>query len=167
MNLKNKNSLFWIGAAVLILPALMQAYLLMPFPGSQDLEAIKITYFLEKLILPSRLIGLLLLIVPVWSYITKGTVRQRIWLGIIVLISAGLYYFTDVEYRAEEMFKEPLKVHFAVQKDNQVPDSLLVVTVVNGGIAKAYPIQYVGYHHKIQDTVGDKPVLVTDRKSVV
>jgi len=161
MNLKLKNRLFWIGAAVLILPALVQAYLLMPFPGSQDLEAIKVTYFLEKIILPSRIIGLLLLIVPVWAYITKGTVKQRIWLGVIVLVSAGLYYFTDVEYRAEEMFKEPEKVQFAGQKDNQVPDSLLVMTVINGGVAKAYPVQYVGYHHKIQDKVGDKPVLVT------
>ncbi|UTA69304.1 DUF3179 domain-containing (seleno)protein [Emticicia sp. 21SJ11W-3] len=161
MNLTLKNRLFWIGAVVFILPALVQAYLLMPFPGSQDLEAIKITYFLEKIILPSRIIGLLLLIVPVWSFLTNGTIKQKVWLGVVALISIGLFYFTDVAYRAQEMFKEPVKIQFAGKKDNQVPDSLLVMTVVNGSVAKAYPIQYVGYHHKIQDNVAGKPVLVT------
>ncbi|GAB3512223.1 DUF3179 domain-containing (seleno)protein [Emticicia fontis] len=156
-----KKRLFWIGAICLIVPAFLQAYLLMPFPGSQDLEAIKLTYYLEKIILASRIIGLLLLAYPAWSYITKGSVKQRILVGIIVLIAGGLYYFTNVSYRAEVMFKEPGKMQFASQKDNKVPDSLVVMTVVNGGIAKAYPIKYVGYHHKIQDNVGDKPVLVT------
>ncbi|RYU95472.1 DUF3179 domain-containing (seleno)protein [Emticicia agri] len=156
-----KKSLFWIGTICLILPAFLQAYLLMPFPGSQDLEAIKLTYFLEKIIFPSRIIGLVLLIYPAWSYITQGSIKQKILLVVIVLIAAGLYYFTDVSYRAEVMFKEPGKIQFATQKDNKVPDSLVVMTVVNGGIAKAYPIKFVGYHHKIQDNVGDKPVLVT------
>ncbi|HEY1054180.1 MAG TPA: DUF3179 domain-containing (seleno)protein [Emticicia sp.] len=156
-----KKRLFWIGAICLIVPAFLQAYLLMPFPGSQDLEAIKLTYYLEKIILASRIIGLLLLAYPAWSYITKGSIKQKIFVGIIVLIASGLYYFTDVSYRAEVMFKEPGKMQFASQKDNKVPDSLVVMTVVNGGIAKAYPIKYVGYHHKIQDNVGDKPVLVT------
>lgn len=156
-----RKSLFWIGSICLILPALLQAYLLMPFPGSQDLEAIKLTYYLEKIILPSRIIGLLLLIMPVWSYITKGSARQKIMVAVIVLLAGGLYYFTDISYRAEVMFKEPGKIQFAKQKDNKVPDSLLVMTVVNEGVAKAYPIKFVGYHHKIQDNVGDKPVLVT------
>lgn len=156
-----KNRLFWIGAILLILPALLQAYLLMPFPGSQDLEAIKLTYYLEKIIFPSRIIGLLLLIYPAWLYITKGNTQQKIKAGIIVILAGGLYYFTDISYRAEVMFKEPGKIRFANQQDNKVPDSLLVMTVVNGAVAKAYPIRFVGYHHKIQDNVGDKPVLVT------
>ena len=156
-----KKSLFWIGAICLILPALLQAYLLMPFPGSQDLEAIKLTYYLEKIILTSRIIGLLLLAYPAWSYITKGSIKQKIWVGVIVQLAGGLYYFTDVSYRAEVMFKEPGTIQFANQKDNKVPDSLVVMTVVNGGVAKAYPIKYVGYHHKIQDNVGEKTVLVT------
>jgi len=158
---KLRKNLFWIGAICLILPALLQAYLLMPFPGSQDLEAIKLTYYLEKIILPSRIIGLLLLAYPVWSYVTQGTVKQKILVGVIVLLAGGLYYFTDMAYRAEVMFKEPEKIQFATQKDNKIPDSLLVMTVVNGGVAKAYPVKFVGYHHKIQDNVGDKAVLVT------
>jgi hypothetical protein len=156
-----KKRLLWIGTICLILPALLQAYLLMPFPGSQDLEAIKLTYYLEKIILTSRIIGLLLLAYPAWFYITKGNIKQKVLVGVIVLIAGGLYYFTDVSYRAEVMFKEPGKIQFANQKDNKVPDSLVVMTVVNGGVAKAYPIKFIGYHHKIQDSVGDKPVLVT------
>ncbi|MBA4853155.1 DUF3179 domain-containing (seleno)protein [Emticicia sp. BO119] len=156
-----KKRLFWIGAVCLILPALLEAYLLMPFPGSQDLEAIKLTYYLEKLIPASRIIGLLLLAIPAWSFITQGSNKQKGLVGIIVLVAIVLYYFTDVSYRAEVMFKEPEKIQFATQKDSKVPDSLVVMTVVNGSIAKAYPIKFVGYHHKIQDNVGDTPVLIT------
>lgn len=156
-----KKLLFWLGTCCLIIPALLQAYLLMPFPGSQDLEAIKVAYFLEKIILPSRIIGLLLWIYPASNYIRKGTTKQKIWVGVVILLNAGLYYFTDVAYRAEEMFKEPAITRFANQQDNKVPDSLLVMAVVNGNIAKAYPVQFVGYHHKIQDNVGNTPVLVT------
>ena len=31
----------------------------------------------------------------------------------------------------------------------------------NNGEAKAYPIQFLGYHHQVQDTVGGKPMMVT------
>ena len=86
-----KKRLLWIGAICLIVPALLQAYLLMPFPGSQDLEAIKLTYYLEKIILASRIIGLLLLAYPTWSYITQGSIKQKVLVGVIVLIDGGLY----------------------------------------------------------------------------
>jgi hypothetical protein len=36
-----------------------------------------------------------------------------------------------------------------------------VLGVVNNGVAKAYPLVYLGYHHKVQDNVGNLPVLVT------
>lgn len=31
----------------------------------------------------------------------------------------------------------------------------------HGGEARAYPVQYIGYHHQVQDTVGGQAILVT------
>jgi hypothetical protein len=36
-----------------------------------------------------------------------------------------------------------------------------VVGIYINGQAKAYPIEIIGYHHQVQDTVGGEPVLIT------
>jgi hypothetical protein len=40
MNNRLLSWLFWLGIFLLLVPGLVHAYLLMPFPGSHDLEAI-------------------------------------------------------------------------------------------------------------------------------
>jgi len=37
----------------------------------------------------------------------------------------------------------------------------LVIGVVSNHEAKAYPIQLIGYHHQVRDTVGNTPIMVT------
>jgi hypothetical protein len=152
---------FWVGWFLLVVPGLVHAYLLMPFPGSQDLEVITLVYYLEKWVWPARIAGLLLLLPPLWRTI-RSTNRREQWVrsGVLAL-SAGLFYFTDVAYKAERMFEEPQTVTFARPKESKVPDSLLVIGVVHEGVAKAYPVNYLGYHHKVQDQIGTLPVLVT------
>ena len=59
------------------------------------------------------------------------------------------------------MFEEPQTIKFANFIHNSVPESTVIIGVVNNGVAKAYPLNYLGYHHKIQDNVGGQPVLVT------
>ncbi|MFN8355174.1 MAG: DUF3179 domain-containing (seleno)protein [Spirosomataceae bacterium] len=155
------TKLFWTAVALLMLPSLVQAYLLMPFPGSQDLEVITIAYYLEHVIMPLRLVGALLLLPALWLIFTKGTRKAQWVVGVTLVVCAAMGYFSDVEYKAERMFEEPQHIRFESAQDNKVPDSLLVIGLVYDGNAKAYPINYLGYHHKVQDIVGTLPVLVT------
>ncbi|MBK7554517.1 MAG: DUF3179 domain-containing protein [Flavobacteriales bacterium] len=37
----------------------------------------------------------------------------------------------------------------------------LVLSVAHNGDARAYPIELIGYHHQVTDTIGGEPVLVT------
>ncbi|MES2731766.1 MAG: DUF3179 domain-containing (seleno)protein [Bacteroidota bacterium] len=151
----------WTGIFLLIIPGLVYAYLLMPFPGSQDLEAISVVYYLEKWVLPLRIVGVLLIIGPFWKTFTQGSLTDKLIKGMKGIICLALFYYTDIEYKAEAMFEEPQLVHFAESIHNKVPDSLLVIGVVHEGKAKAYPVNYLGYHHKVQDKVGTLPILVT------
>jgi hypothetical protein len=155
------NVLFWAGWFLLLVPGLVHAYLLMPFPGSQELEVISLVYSLEKCVWPARILGLLLLLPPLRRTIISGSRRERWTRGAVMALTLGLFYFTDVAYKAERMFQEPQTVKFATRAESKVPDSLLVIGVVHDGIAKAYPVNYLGYHHKVQDYVGRMPVLVT------
>ena len=45
--------------------------------------------------------------------------------------------------------------------NNTVVIDRLVLGVQINGQARAYPIQYIAYHHQVTDTVGGKPIMVT------
>jgi len=155
------SSLFWTGILLLVVPGLVHAYLLMPFPGSQDLNAITVSYYLEKIVLSLRIIGAALVIWYFVRYFSHGSTGGKIFKAAVLLVCLASFYITDFKFKAETMFEEPQTVKFADAIHNKVPESSLVIGVVNQGVAKAYPLVYLGYHHKVQDNVGAEPVLVT------
>ena len=59
------------------------------------------------------------------------------------------------------MFKQPKQLLLVNAAENKVDPNRLVIGVSINGEAKAYPIQFLGYHHHVQDTVGGKPIMVT------
>src|SRR5580704_14762171 len=73
MKKKTKSSIFWTGIILLVIPGLVHAYLLMPFPGSQDLNAITASYYLEKIVWPLRIVGGLLIVWYLFTYYSKNT----------------------------------------------------------------------------------------------
>lgn len=161
MKNNSRPLLFWTGIFLLFFPGLLHAYLLMPFPGSQDIEAIKLCYYLEKIILPLRIAGGLIVVWYLVKYFRKNTLKGILFKGAVLILLLGSLYVTDIQYKASSMFEEPKVVKFANAMDNKVPESYIVLGVVNNGVAKAYPLVYLGYHHKVQDNVGTLPVLVT------
>lgn len=160
-NTQGKSWIFWIGFCLLLIPGLVHAYLLMPFPGSQDLNAITISYYLEKLLIPLRLIGSALILYYVIKYFSDDSTKTKVIKLVAMLLFLGSFYVTDVMYKAEAMFEEPKTVKFANAINNKVSESMVILGVVNNGVAKAYPLIYLGYHHKVQDDVGGEAVLVT------
>lgn len=153
--------LFWGGIAFLLLPGLVHAYLLMPFPGSQNLNAITVSYYLEKVVTPLRVLGGLLIIWYAIFYFRSNSLSGKIVKAVVLALCLVSFYFSDFEFKAERMFEEPQTIKFANFINNRVPQSTVIIGVVSNGVAKAYPLNYLGYHHKIQDNVGNQPVLVT------
>jgi hypothetical protein len=158
---QTRSSLFWIGIVLLVVPGLIHAYLLMPFPGSQELNAITVCYYLEKIVLPLRVIGAILIVWYLFKYYMANSTRGKIVKGLVLVLCLGSFYITDFAFKAETMFEEPQVVKFANAMTNKVPENMVIIGVVNNGVAKAYPVVYLGYHHKVQDNVGNLPVLVT------
>ena len=58
-------------------------------------------------------------------------------------------------------FYQPGNKQFADGSDTAIHKDKLVIGVVINGEAKAYPIQLIGYHHQVRDTVGNTPVMIT------
>jgi hypothetical protein len=59
------------------------------------------------------------------------------------------------------MFYQPKNKILATVATNKVDSTKLVIGVVVNGQAKAYPVEIIGYHHQVVDTVGGEPVMVT------
>jgi hypothetical protein len=161
MKKQTKPAIFWWGIVLLVIPGLIHAYLLMPFPGSQDLNAITASYYLEKIVLPLRIIGGIMIVWYLVKYYSKNKKSGKIIKVAVLALCLISFYYTDIAYKAELMFEEPQVIKFANAINNKVPENLVIIGVVNNGVAKAYPLDYLAYHHKVQDNVGNEPVLVT------
>ncbi len=148
---------FWLGFLGFFLFEIVNVYFIMPMPGSQRMNSIGIAYFLYKWRWVFRgLFGLLILV---------GLFRsnwKRKWVPAIpLLLLAGVGYMVNFKMAADAMFRQPKKLMLTSAGNNKVDPNRLVIGVSINGEAKAYPIQFLGYHHHIQDVVGGKPVLVT------
>jgi hypothetical protein len=161
MKTQTKPWLYWAGIILLIVPGLVHAYLLMPFPGSQELNAITVSYYLEKIVMPLRIAGAILVIWYFVKFFSGNTISGKIVKSTVLLLCLVSFYFTDFMFKAESMFEEPQTIQFANAIHNKVPENFVIIGVVDHGVAKAYPVVYLGYHHKVQDNVGNKPVLIT------
>ncbi len=59
------------------------------------------------------------------------------------------------------MFIQPKNKMLAVVANNKIDTTKLIIGVTINGQSKAYPIEIIGYHHQVQDTIGGEPVIVT------
>jgi hypothetical protein len=106
-------------------------------------------------------VALLLLVYPVFQ-ILKNSKR---WKKVVALSVLGLYgiifFFFNFRFQADKMFYQPEHKNLVSAAVNKIPLEKLIVGVSFNGEAKAYPIQLIGYHHQVRDTVGGVPVMVT------
>jgi hypothetical protein len=86
---------------------------------------------------------------------------RKILLAIFVLLYATVFYAFNFKFLADKMFYQPKNKILATVAANKVDSNKLVIGVVIKGEAKAYPVEIIGYHHQVVDTVGSEPVMVT------
>ncbi len=151
------KKLFFAGFVGLMFFELMSVYLIMPMPGSQQIDSIDTAYFLYQ-----------------WRWVFRGLFTAMILLGLLksrwskkwlpalaLLLVSVIIYLANFYLAADHMFYQLKKVNMVNAMENKVDINRLVIGIVNNGAAKAYPIRFLGYHHQVQDSIGGKPVMVT------
>lgn len=149
-----------LGLLFLLLLEILKVYFIMPFPGSQQSDTINIAYFIHNYIWLLRITGIVIVISPLLYYLRKGRMWQKVTLVIVLLVYGFITYMLNFRFLADKMFYQPKEKVFTTA----IPDSLknkLIIGVAINGQAKAYPIEVIGYHHQVVDTVGNTPVMVT------
>lgn len=153
--------IFTIGWLLLVVPELLRIYFIMPFPGSQQADNVSIAYFLHQFILVFRISGIVVIAVSSYILIARGKWFYKIITVIFAALAGIVLYMSTQVMQADKMFLVPSHKILKDQGNSSVnPDQLVIGTEINGQ-SSCYPIQIIGYHHQVYDTVGGLPVLVT------
>ena len=140
----------------------LSIYFIMPFPGSQHAETIDIAYTVHTwywyIIIP-------FLLLAVFGYV-KLYLDNASWMKKIVLLlpfalPGALYYLSNNVMSADAMFLQPRSISHIPVSNSSLDQSMIVIGTEINGEAKAYPMNIVGYHHQIRDSIGGVPVMIT------
>jgi hypothetical protein len=159
-NLGLMRKVFYIGALLLLLFEVANVYFIMPMPGSQRMRSIDVAYFLYRWRWEFRLVFGALIVAGLWS--AWHAPGRRRWIApASLVVVAAVAYATNFVMAADRMFLPPTVLTMQPAALNKVEMARLVVGVELNGEARAYPVEYIGYHHQVRDTVGGTPVLVS------
>jgi hypothetical protein len=137
---------------------ILHVYFIMPMPGSQQMDSLALAYFLHSYRWIFRGIFLILILIGAKSVLQSKT----LWLPIsIILLVAAISYVFNFRLTAEQMFKQPANLVFKKQHENQVNPQQIALLVEINNEAKAYPIEYIAYHHQVEDVLGGREIIVT------
>jgi Protein of unknown function (DUF3179) len=156
-----KRLFLFTGLLLLFAAEILRVYFIMPFPGSQHKNTIALAYWLDRNIIWIRLLALALIVFPLIAVYRKGRGWQKISLAALLVLYAVIFFFFNYRFEADKMFYQPGQKIFATAAADTTDKNKLIIGVAINGEAKAYPIQVIGYHHQVMDTIGNTPVMIT------
>ncbi len=152
---------FSVGILLLIGIEIARVYFIMPFPGSQVDDVIAVAYFIQTYIWLFRMVGIAMISYPAFIYLLgnnpsiKWTVAAVLGFWVIVV------YAFNFRFLADKMFYQPEHKILIKANQNKVLKNKLVIGVSLKGESKAYPIEVIGYHHQVHDSIGGEAVMIT------
>jgi hypothetical protein len=151
---------FYIGLVLLAVFELANVWFIMPLPYSQRVRSIDVAYALHSWRWIFRVIFTGMIVagaLPAWR--VAGWRKLAAVAGVALV--AAVSYGANFVMAADRMFIAPASLDMQPAERNKVDPARLVVGVVVEGRPRAYPVQYIGYHHQVRDTVAGKPVMVS------
>ena len=153
--------MLYLSFILLIIFECLRVYLIMPMPGSQTFNSIDLAYFLGANKNSIRILLYLIILLPFIKIIKGNSTWEKIGLGVLSLVYIAIFYVFTFMMEADKMFLQPTHTYFYKIAENKIPIDKLVIGVSENGIDKAYPIQLIGYHHQVRDSIGQTPIMVT------
>ncbi len=145
----------------LIAIEILRVYFIMPFPGSQQANTISIAYFIDRNIWWLRLIGFAIVIIPLIQIFKHSKVWKKVVVVLVLIFYGIVAYEFNFKFLADKMFYQPKnKLLLSAAADTTNRDHLIIGVTINNE-SKAYPIEIIGYHHQVRDTIGGEPVMIT------
>lgn len=156
-----KHLLFAVGLLLLIGIEISRVYYIMPFPGSQVEETVQLAYFISNYIWLFRIVGVLLIAYPTYTYFKGSSNVIRVTVIALLTFWVLVFYAFNFRFLAEKMFYQPEHKILVKSDKNKISTDQLVLGISINGESKAYPIEVIGYHHQVRDSIGGQAVMVT------
>lgn len=150
--------LYYIGILLFVTFEILNVYFIMPMPGSQEMNSISTAYFLYSF----RWYFRLTLAAILFFSFFKTWKTKRKWLRITATLPLifTIYLFNFVLV-ADHMFLQPSQLILVDKSENKIPEDRIVIGVEENGAAKAYPVEFLAYHHLVQDEIGGRKLIIT------
>ena len=159
-----RRKLLWLCLFVLIVIVLAivltPVFLIMPFKA-QTPRIVEVSYVMRRWSPVVTILASLLIL----------TLTIRLWLGgrwwsrvVLVLLLVPVFASTWLarQNHFEWMFNPlPNPAYAKAAETTFLHNGDRVMSVTIGNESVAYPIRLMGYHHVVQDTVGDTPIVAT------
>ena len=156
-----KRLIVFMALLLLFSAEILRVYFVMPYPGSQVSNTVPYAYWLDQSIVWIRVLVLLLICFALVIVFKNGKIWEKIFLSVILASYAVIFFYFNFRLQADKIFHQPVNKSFAAATSSEMEKSKLVIGVLIDGQAKAYPIQLIGYHHQVMDTIGKTPVMIT------
>jgi len=151
------KKIYYFGILGLLLFEIANVYFIMPMPGSQEMNSIDLAYFLYSWRWIFRLVFILMVLYGFKAAFQKS----KIFSLISLVIAIGIGYATNYVMAADSMFHQTTNLKMSDASKSKVDTSRIVIGITYKGESRAYPIQFLGYHHQVFDTIAQHPILVT------
>ncbi len=156
-----RSFILFSGLLLLFVAEFLRVYFIMPFPGSQHSDTLQLAYWLSNNIKWIRIILLLIIAIPVVTTFNSLGKWRKIILFVVLMFYGVVFFLFNFRLQADKMFYQPSQKIMASASENKIATDKLVIGVVVNGDARAYPIQLIGYHHQVKDTIGNAPAMIT------
>ncbi len=108
-----------------------------------------------------RLIGFAIIIFPLIHVLRRSKAWKKVLAILVLIFYAYVAYQFNFKFLADKMFYQPKhKLLVSAATDTTNRDHIIIGVAINDE-AKAYPIEVIGYHHQVRDTIGGEPVMIT------
>ena len=152
---------FFFAFLILAVTEILKVYFIMPMPGSQWQNNVELAYNINRFIWLSRIVGCALLAASLFFIFKESAAWKKILAVVAFLLVAAVIYLTNFVMLADKMFYQP-EIKLMLPTDgNKIEGERIVIGVVLNGEAKAYPVNIIGYHHQVLDTVGGEKLMIT------
>ena len=152
---------FLLSVFLLFAAEILRIYFVMPFAGSQELNALGLAYFLHRNIIFIRLFVFVVIAIAAFICYRRWTKKGIIFLTLATILYGIVFYFANYELVPGELFYDLQNKRFSFSPSNKIDRDNSIIGVTVNGESKAYPIQIIAYHHQVEDTIGGEAVVVT------
>lgn len=154
------RKVFTLGVVGLVILEIANVYFIMPMPGSQQMRSIDTAYAIYSWRWVLRAVFGALLLGGLPS-VLQPPGRWRMGASASLALLGMVTYAFNFRMSADHMFRQPNALNMQPASHNKVAMNRLVVGIALNGDARAYPLQFIGYHHQVRDSVGGNRVLVS------